>query len=104
MEHKSQGDVITTTWLNFLGLPVLVQQGNLVTSYEYDVCGNCISSKDGEGRETTQEFDVFGRVIRKTLPDGAVLTYVYDADSNLIEYKLPGTEKSESISWTASYR
>jgi YD repeat-containing protein len=74
------------TWKNALGLPVKIEKGEITASYEYDACGNCITSMDGDGRVTHQEFDGLGRLTQKHLPDGSVLEFVYDADSNLAEY------------------
>ena len=93
-----QGGNVTTTLMNAQGLPVTVQQGNTTVTYEYDMCGNCISTTDGEGKKTTQEFDALKRITKKILPDGSILTYNYDNDSNLIACILPNGNV-----WKASY-
>lgn len=98
IQELSEGDIITTTWMNFQGLPARVQKGNVVTQYEYDRCGHCIALIDGDGNITRQSFDVWGRLASKELADGSVISYGYDLDSHLIEYHLPN-----QISWKASY-
>lgn len=92
------GEEITLTWMNTLGLPIKVQKGNHVVTYEYDPCGNCITSIDAEGRVTHQAFDGLRRLIQKELPDGSLLKYAYDLDSNLIECHLPNL-----VTWKAFY-
>lgn len=98
IQTSTQGDETIITWMNSLGFPVKVQKGDITTIYEYDACGQCIASTDGEGRTTRQQFDGLGRLILKQLPDGAILSYGYDLDSNLNECKLPN-----KTSWIASY-
>ncbi len=98
MEKVTRGDVSEIIRKNALGQPLEVQIGGLLSSYQYDLKGNCISYQDGEGHVTLQRFDVFGRLIEKTLPDGALITYIYDADSNLIECHMPN-----DLIWKASY-
>jgi RHS repeat-associated protein len=93
-----QGEEVTTSWMNALGLPIKVQKGNITTTYEYDFCGNCIAVTDGDGRTTRQKFDSLRRMKQKELPDGSVIGYVYDPDSNLAEYHLP-----DGTIWKASY-
>ncbi len=93
-----QGEEVTTSWMNALGLPVMVQKGILTTTYEYDTCGNCLAITDGEGRATRQTFDPLRRLIHKELPDHTVLVYDYDLDSNLKEYRLPN-----NLVWKATY-
>lgn len=93
-----QGEEITTTWMNSLGLPIKVQKGSLITTYEYDFCGHCIASTDGDGRTTHQTFDGLGRIAQKELPDGGLIEYIYDLDSNLAECHLPNGNV-----WKASY-
>ncbi len=97
-ETITQGNLKTITWKNNLRLPIKVQQGDLITTYQYDACGNCILSKDGSGYATNQQFDGLARLVQKQLPDGTILSYVYDSDSNLIEYQLPN-----KTTWHATY-
>ncbi|MEI8125347.1 MAG: DUF6531 domain-containing protein, partial [Parachlamydiaceae bacterium] len=98
MTEETHGDIVMTTWINTLGLPVSIQQGSKVTTHHYDACGNCVLSVDGEGNITYQEFDPLRRLTQKKLPDGALITYDYDADSNLIAYHMPG-----DLTWKADY-
>ncbi|WP_158307186.1 RHS repeat-associated core domain-containing protein [Simkania negevensis] len=98
IQQVTQGEEVTTTWINALGLPIKVQKGEIITTYEYDVYGNCTMMTDGEGQTTSQTFDGLKRLIQKELPDGSFLKYDYDLDSNLAEYHLP----NGSI-WKASY-
>ena len=98
VQEVIQGEEVTTTWTNALGLPLKVQKGNIVTTYEYDFRGNCIAVTDGDGRVTGQTFDGLGRIMQKELPDGSLIGYVYDLDSNLAEYHLPN-----GTVWKASY-
>ncbi|WP_171005794.1 DUF6531 domain-containing protein [Candidatus Rhabdochlamydia sp. T3358] len=93
-----QGEEVTTTWINALGLPIKVQKGSIITTYKYDICGNCIASIDADGRVTRQTFDGLSRITQKELPDGSCFKYVYDLESNLIEYHLPNL-----VVWKASY-
>ena len=93
-----QGDIANTTWMNALGLPLMIKNGDLTLSYEYDALGNCIASTDGEGKTTHQKFDSFGRISQKILPDGTTITYKYDLDSNMIECNL-----HNDTTWKASY-
>ncbi len=93
-----QGEEVTTTWMNALGLPIKVQKGNLVTTYEYDFCGSCIAVTDGDGRTTRQTFDGLRRITQKELPDGGLIGYVYDLGSNIAKYHLPN-----GTIWKASY-
>jgi RHS repeat-associated protein len=97
-EEVIEGDERTVTWRNALGLLVRVEKGEITARHEYDACGNCITSIDGDGRVTRQEFDALGRLTQKHLPDGTVLEFVYDSDSNLAEYHLPNGNV-----WKASY-
>lgn len=98
IQQITQGEEVTTTRRNSLGLPLKIQKGNITTTYEYDFCGNCIAIIDGDGSVTRQKFDGLNRVVEKELPDGSLIGYVYDPDSNLTKYLLP----NGSI-WTASY-
>jgi RHS repeat-associated protein len=98
IQQVIQGEEVTTTWMNALGLPLKVQKGNITTIYEYDFCGNCTILTDGDGRVTRQTFDGLRRITQKELPDGSVLGYTYDLDSNLSEYHLP----NDAV-WKASY-
>ena len=75
-----------------------IQKGNLVETFEYDRCGNCIALIDGEGRMTHQSYDGLGRMIQKKLPDGALVTFDYDLDSNLTKVHLPNGN-----TWQAAY-
>jgi RHS repeat-associated protein len=97
-EELIQGEETTVTWKNALGLPIKIQKGNLVATHEYDACGNCVVSTDGDGRKTRQEFDGLCRLTRKELPDKSIIGYDYDLDSNLTEYRLPNGNV-----WKASY-
>jgi YD repeat-containing protein len=98
-QQKSvQGDEVTTTWMNALGLPIRVQKGGTTTTYEYNARGDCIASIDGEGRRTHQTFDPIGRIIEKELPDGTLIRYDYDLDSHLIACHLPN-----NVTWKAFY-
>ena len=96
--EETVGDMSIKTWVNTLGLPVRIQQGDKVTQHYYDPCGNCVATMDGEGKMSRQEFDPQGRVAKKILPDGAVIEYGYDADSNLIFYRMPG-----NLTWKTEY-
>lgn len=98
METVVEEGRIVSTRRNSLGLPVKVERGKLLSFYEYDACGQCVASIDGEGRETRQKFDALGRLIEKQLPDGAVIRYAYDADSHIAECHLPN-----DLVWKASY-
>ncbi|NNM43192.1 MAG: hypothetical protein HKM07_02490 [Chlamydiae bacterium] len=98
IQERTHGNITTSTWMNSLGKPICIEEGNITTKYEYDLLGNCISSTDGEGRVTKQSFDPHGRMIKKEISDGSILSYVYDEDSNLIEYNLPGNK-----AWKAKY-
>lgn len=98
IEEFIQGEEVTISWMNALGLPVKIQKGNIITSYEYDLRGNCVAVTDGDGRITRQTFDGLGQMIQKELPDGSLIKYVYDLDSNLVEYHLPS-----GAVWKASY-
>jgi len=97
-EELVQGEETTVTRRNALGLPIEVKKGNITTIHEYDACGNCIVSIDGDGRTTRQEFDGLGRLVQKALPDASIVEFDYDLDSNLIEYRLPNGNI-----WKASY-
>jgi len=92
------GDVVTTTWVNTLGHPISIQQGNVTTIHHYDAEGNCISTVDGEGHTTLQEFDSLGRLVKKQLSDGANILYEYDADSHLVSTKMP-----DNLTWKSIY-
>lgn len=92
------GDAVTTKWINTLGHPICIQQGNITTTHYYDVEGNCIATVDGEGHTTLQEFDSLGRLLKKQLPDGAKIFYEYDADSHLVCIKMPG-----NLMWKSTY-
>ncbi len=99
LQKTIQGDTLETlTWMNALGKPIKVKKGNILESFEYDACGNCISIIDGEGQVTRQTFDGLGRITQKELPDGARLTFDYDLDSNLIALQLPNGNI-----WKATY-
>jgi RHS repeat-associated protein len=98
IQESVQGDEVTTTWMNALGLPIRIQKGDTTTTYEYNVRGECIASVDGEGRRTRQQFDGLRRLVQKELPDASIIEYAYDLDSNLIEYCLPN-----GTIWKASY-
>ena len=94
-----QGDTqVTLTWINAFGKPIKVKKGNVIETYEYDPCGNCISIVDGEGQVTRQTFDGLGRITQKELPDGAILTFDYDLDSNLAKVRFPNGN-----TWESSY-
>lgn len=97
-EELLEGDERTVTWRNALGLPIKIEKGEITAAHEYDPCGNCITSMDGDGRVTHQEFDGLGRLKRKELPDGGFIECVYDLDSNLSECHLPNGNV-----WKASY-
>jgi RHS repeat-associated protein len=97
-EEVIKGDERTVTWRNALGLPVKVEKGKVTASYEYDACGNCVTSIDGDGRVTRQKFDGLGRLEKRELPDRSAIEFVYDLDSNLSEYHLPNGNV-----WKASY-
>jgi len=97
-EELIHGKETTITWRNALGLPIKIEKGNITATHEYDACGNCLVSMDGDGRTTRQEFDGLCRLIQKHLPDESIVTYDYDLDSNLIEYRLPNGNI-----WKASY-
>ncbi len=96
--EEINGDVISTTWTNTQGQPLKVQQGELVTTHQYDFAGCCIATTDGEGRTTQRQLDPLGRVTKQILPDGTALEFTYDEASNLIAYHLPG-----NITWQATY-
>lgn len=97
-EELIEGEERTVTWKNALGLPIKIEKGEIAASYEYDACGNRITSIDGDGRVTHQEFDGLGRLERRTLPDRSTIEFAYDLDSNLSEYHLPNGNV-----WKASY-
>ena len=97
-QEVAEGDKRTITWRNTLGLPVKIEKGEITAKHEYDACGNCTISIDGDGRVTRQEFDGLGRLVKKQLPDGGVVAFAYDSDSNLVEYYLPNGN-----AWKASY-
>lgn len=98
IQTTTEGEDVTVSWLNAFGRPIRIQKGDWINTYEYDYCGNCIASIDGEERSTHQMFDGLGRMIQKELPDGSLLEYAYDPDSNLIECRLPN-----GVLWKASY-
>ena len=98
VEEILQGDVATVIWKNVFDLPIKVQKGDVVCTYDYDACGNCTASSDGDGRVTRLVYDGLCRVIQKELPDGSEIKYEYDLDSNLIKYQLPNGNI-----WRASY-
>ena len=95
---ETVGEITTTTTFNALHQPLCVQRGDVVTTYLYDLAGNCIAITDGEKRTIQQAFDLQNRLTTKTLPDGAELHYQYDSDSNLIQYTLPNASE-----WHAKY-
>lgn len=97
-EEVIEGEERTITWRNALGLPIKIEKGKVTASYEYDSCGNCITSIDGDGRVTHQKFDGLGRLEKRELPDGSTIEFAYDPDSNLSEYHLPNGNV-----WKASY-
>lgn len=97
-EELIKGNERTITWKNALGLPVKIEKGAITVSYEYDACGNCIASTDGDGRVTHQEYDGLGRLEKRELPDRSIIEFVYDLDSNLSEYHLPNGNV-----WKVSY-
>ncbi len=96
--EEISGDLIITTWTNTEGQPLLIQQGDLFTTHQYDHAGRCIASIDGEGRTTHREFDKLGRTKEQILPDGTPIRFTYDEGSNLVAYHLPG-----NITWQATY-
>lgn len=98
VQTLTQGDEVTTTWVNTLRQPTQVQKGSLLTTYEYDVCGNCIAVTDGDGKTIRHTFDGLRRITQTQLPDGGLIGYVYDLDSNIAEYHLPN-----GTIWKASY-
>ena len=64
-----------------------------LTTTEYDLLGNVVSTTNALGDTTTYEYDALGRLMKETLPDpdGAgeplespVTTYKYDAGGNLV--------------------
>jgi len=97
-EEVIEGDKRTVIWSNIFGLPVTIEKGEIFFNYEYDACGNCIASVDGDGRRTCQEFDGLNRLSLKRLPGGGTLKFIYDLDSNITEYHLPNGDI-----WKASY-
>jgi RHS repeat-associated protein len=97
-EEIVQGAEKTVTWNNTQGLPVKIQKGSIISTYEYDACGNCVAALDGDGRKTRSTYDGLGRLIQKELPDGSQIDYTYDLDSNLTAYRLPN-----GTVWTAAY-
>lgn len=98
LQQEIHGDTTIETWVNTFGLPLCVKEGNLITSYHYDACGNCTATVDGEGNLTSCQFDPLGRLSKKQLPDGACIEYGYDLDSNLNTCILPN-----QVIWKASY-
>jgi YD repeat-containing protein len=98
VETVTQGDIVTTTWINSSSQPIKIQKGSIVETFEYDRCSNCIALIDGEGHTTHQTFDGLGRIIQKQLPDGALLKFDYDLDSNLTKVHFPNGN-----TWQAAY-
>ncbi len=97
-EKTVSGDRVTLTWLNAFGKPVKTQQGKIIKTFTYDVCGGCISTTDGDGKTTQQTLDGLGRISKKELPGGALILCFYDVDSNRTKVVLPN-----GVIWKASY-
>ena len=53
--------------------------GQIATSYSYDVAGNVTSVVDPNGNTTTYFYDDFGQVLSQTSPVNGTTTYGYDA-------------------------
>ncbi|MBS0637121.1 MAG: RHS repeat-associated core domain-containing protein [Verrucomicrobia bacterium] len=98
VETVTIGDSTTITQMNTLGQPILIQQGDIVTKFEYDSAGNCTRIIDGEDHATKKEYDCHGRLISKTLPDSSTYYYNYDVQSNITSCILPNGGV-----WRASY-
>ena len=94
----TRGEESTTTNYNSLGMPTLIQKGDIKLFQEYDDCGRCIAIIAGEGRVTRKSYDSQGRLLEKLLPDGSLLGYKYDSDSHLIEFHLPN-----DVIWKCNY-
>lgn len=97
-QEEIHGEEKTITHFNALGLPITIQRGEQLTTYRYDLLGNCIATTDGEGRTTTCQFDSLKRMTKKELPNGSTIEYRYDCDSNLTAALLPN-----GVLWSASY-
>ena len=96
--EETSGEVVSTVWSNTEGQPLLIQEGDLITTHHYDPAGRCIASVDGEGKITHRQYDHLGRLTHQILPDGATLKFSYDGDSHLTAYQLP-----DHVSWKATY-
>lgn len=92
-QEERHGDQIITTWMNAQGLPSKTKQGDITIQYEYDLCGNCIQTIDGEGYITRQQYDGLQRLVQEELSDGSKIKYEYDLDSNLRLCHLPNDTK-----------
>lgn len=51
-----------------------------MTSYDYDLVGNVISTTDAKGQKTQLAFDTLNRLISISYADGKSVAYSYDAD------------------------
>ncbi|MCE5294087.1 MAG: DUF6531 domain-containing protein, partial [Chlamydiales bacterium] len=98
VETVTVGDSITITQMNTFGQPLQIQQGDILTKFEYDKVGNCTRIIDGEGNATKKEYDRHNRLISKTLADNSTYYYNYDAQSNITSCILPNGGV-----WCASY-
>ncbi len=71
--------------------------------YEYDGLGHVVKTKsvNKNGEEVNEEYsyDSLGRLINSVSNDGEKQEYIYDSNSNLISYKLIGSENSNEISY-----
>jgi YD repeat-containing protein len=93
------GSVITVSWTDTFGKPVLTRFGtNSFTWQQYDLVGRLISSKDELGQETKFVYDGVGRLKTNILADGAQITRLYDPAGNLTNLAMPG-----GLAWRAQF-
>ncbi|MBM3207413.1 MAG: hypothetical protein FJZ57_02250, partial [Chlamydiae bacterium] len=85
-EETIQGNIKTTTWRNGLGLPTKIETGLVTTAYEYDLCGNCICSIDGDGlkKVSVKRFQETQKAIKEHLKTAKIsLHYLPPYSPNL---------------------
>ncbi|MDF3059387.1 MAG: hypothetical protein K0R17_3602 [Rariglobus sp.] len=98
-EGTGPGALVTTTYTDTTGNPVLVIKGDgSRTVSTYDAGGLLVSARDELGHVTAYAHDALGRLATQTLPDGAATTLGYDAEGNLTSRVMPG-----GLTWSGTY-
>lgn len=113
-KYDDQAGVITQTWTDTFGAPVVVAARHRsdpaqfhCTVNTYDVGGRLVQteepslvgpSENQTYRKTTFGYGPHGAKAWEKLPDGAVTSYLYDAVGNLTRRMMPG-----NLTWNAEY-